>query len=71
MIPPMLSLTDPQLKIVADAARAVPQEKRSIYLERIAAMLIVRGRGHFNDADVADVTQLALCGLVHQRTDVA
>ena len=37
-----------------------------MYLQRIAAMLTVRGRGHFNDADVADVAKLALTGLAHQ-----
>jgi hypothetical protein len=54
----MLSLTDQQLKTVADAARDVPQEKRDVYLQRIAAMLTIRGRGHFNDADVAEVAAL-------------
>jgi hypothetical protein len=29
-------------------------------------MLAKRGRGHFNDDDVADVAQLALPGLAHQ-----
>jgi hypothetical protein len=32
----------------------------------LAAMLALRGRGRFTDADVADVTQLALTGLAHQ-----
>ena len=49
-----------------DAAAAVPIEKRDLYLQRIAAMLTVRGRGRFNDADVADATKLAIAGLVHQ-----
>ena len=53
------------------AARTVPVEKRDLYLERIAAMLVLRGRGRFNDADVADVAQLALCGLIQQTADVA
>ena len=30
-----------------------------------AAMLMMRGRGHFTNADVADVTEPALRGLVH------
>jgi hypothetical protein len=34
-------------------------------------MLAMRGRGHFNDNDVADVVKLAMCGLSHQRTDAA
>ena len=62
----MLGLTDNQLRVVMDAAHMVPIEKRDVYLQRIAAMLTVRGRGHFNDADVADVTTLAIAGLVQQ-----
>ena len=57
----MLGLTDYQLKIVMGTARSVPVEKRDVYLQRIAAMLTMRGRGHFNDADVTDVAKLALC----------
>jgi hypothetical protein len=64
----MVSLTDSQLKTVTTAARAIPQEKRSLYLERVGAML--SARRPFSDADVADVVSLALCGLV-QRTDAA
>jgi hypothetical protein len=52
------------------AARAVPVDKRDVYLQRIAAMLALRGRGRFTDTDVADVAQLALAGLV-QHTDAA
>jgi hypothetical protein len=37
---------------------------RDLYLQRIAAMLVLRGRGHFNDTDVTDVAKLVLCGLV-------
>lgn len=62
----MLGLTDNQLRIVMDAARVLPVKKRDLYLQRIAAMLAVRGRGHFNDADVSDVARLALTGLAHQ-----
>ena len=38
-------------------------ERRSVFLERVGAMLKVRGR--FTDADVHDVAALALAGLVH------
>ena len=31
-----------------------------------AAILMMRGRGHFGDSDVADVTKLAVAGLVQQ-----
>ena len=61
----MLGLTDNQLRVVMDAAYMVPVEKRDLYLQRIAAMLTMRGRGHFGDHDVQEVTALALCVLVH------
>jgi hypothetical protein len=65
----MISLTDYQLKIVMDAARLMPVEKRDLYLQRIAAMLALRGR--FSDSDVADVARLAASGLAHRHTDSA
>jgi hypothetical protein len=40
--------------------------KRDVFLQRIAAMLALRGRGHFTDADVTDVAKLTLVGLAHQ-----
>jgi hypothetical protein len=64
-----LVFTDTQLAAVMDAALTLPVEKRDLYLQRIAAMLTQRGRGHVTDADVTDVVKLALCGLVH--TDAA
>jgi hypothetical protein len=65
----MIGLTDYQLKIVMHAARLMPVEKRDLYLQRIAAMLALRGR--FTDNDVDDVARLAACGLVHRRADSA
>ena len=65
----MLGLTDNQLTTVMDMARTLPVEKRDLYLQRIAAMLALRGRGRFNDADVADVTTLAIAGLIQQSAD--
>jgi len=62
----MLGLTDNQLRVVMDAAKALSVEKRDLYLQRIAAMLTQRGRGHFTDADVTDVAKLARTGLAHQ-----
>jgi hypothetical protein len=53
------------------AARVLPVEKRDVFLQRIAAMLAVRGRGRFTDTDVADVTQLALAGLVQTADSAA
>ena len=62
----MLGLTDNQLRTVMGAAHTVPVEKRDLYLQRIAAMLTMRGHGHFTDADVSDVAMLALTGLARQ-----
>ena len=45
-----------------DAARMLPV---------VAAMLALRGRGHFGDGDVMDVAQLTLRGLVQQAANVA
>ena len=42
-----------------DTARTLPVEKRDLYLQRIAAMLTQRNRGHVTDADVTDVAKLA------------
>ena len=67
--PGMVGLTDPQLKIVMTVAQTVSVERRSVFLERVGAMLRMRGYGHFTDSDVSDVARLALCGLVH--TDAA
>jgi hypothetical protein len=61
----MIGLTDTQLKIVMNAARLLPVEKRDTFLQRIAAMLPIRGRVD-SPKDVAEVAQLALTGLAHQ-----
>ena len=58
----MISLSDGQLAIVMTAARTLEPERRSIFLERVGAMLRLHGR--FNDDDIAQVAQLALHGLV-------
>jgi hypothetical protein len=60
----MVSLTDSQLKTVMDAAKTLPVERRDTFLQRVGAMLRMRGR--FNDNDVTDVVTLALTGLAHQ-----
>ena len=62
----MISLSDTQLKTVMAAASHIPHGKRSQFLERIGAMLALRGRGHFNDADVADAVARALQGLIQE-----
>ena len=45
-----------------NVARLVPVKKRDVFLQRIAAMPALRGRGRFTDTDVAEVAQLALTG---------
>jgi hypothetical protein len=55
----MFSLSGPQLKIVMEAARGVSVQKRSVFLERVAALVNVRGP----DDDLTEVTKLAGTGL--------
>ena len=62
----MITLNDAQLKVVMAAAADVLVEKRSQFLERIAAMLRLRGRGPFDDADVTDAVSRVLNSLVQQ-----
>src|SRR5262249_13327715 len=64
----MIALSDTQLKTVMAIASDVPTEKRPAFLERVAAMLELRGRGHFGDKDVTEITQLALTGLAFRST---
>jgi hypothetical protein len=65
----MLSLSNARLQTVMTAARTLSVEKRGAFLQRVAAMLELRGR--FSDGDISDVAALALVGLVHQKTDAA
>ena len=67
----MLGLTDNQLRTVMDMAHTVPVEKRDRYLQRLAAVLAMRGRGRFTDTDVADVAQLALARLIQTADSAA
>jgi hypothetical protein len=59
----MISLSDRQLDIISEIARALPVEKRRAYLERIAADLTVRHGPRFTDADVSEAAQAALASL--------
>ena len=62
-----LSLTDALLKTVMQSAPSLPVEKRDLYLQRIAAMLQLKRVGSgYRDADVSDVDELALHGLIQQ-----
>jgi hypothetical protein len=54
----MLSLNDKQLADVLAGAADLPTEKRTAYLERIAATLQIRC-GRFGDSDVANAVQAA------------
>ena len=58
----MLALTDAQLEIVMVAVGGLPVEKRSVFLERVAARLQLRG-SRFTDADLGAAIQTALTGL--------
>jgi hypothetical protein len=46
------------------AARGLPVEKRSVFLERVAARLQLRGR--FTDRDFDDAVRRALRGLIQE-----
>lgn len=46
------------------AAGGLAPEKRGVFLQRVAAILMRRHR--IGDDDVADAAQLALCGLIQQ-----
>ncbi len=59
---PMLALSDNQLAVVMTAARSLPVEKRSVFLERVAARLKLAGM-RFNDTDLDDAVRGALRGL--------
>ena len=58
-----LGLSDAQLTAVMIAAGGLPTEKRSVFLERVAARLRLRGP-HFTDADLGAAIQAALTGLI-------
>jgi hypothetical protein len=59
-------ISDAQLQTLMTIARDIPPEKRAMFLERICAMLAIRGRGHFDDGDVAEVARLASTGLARR-----
>jgi hypothetical protein len=61
----VISLSDAQLFIVTTAAKDLPPEKRSLYLERVNAFLEQQRGGLFKDQDVDVAIRIALSGLVH------
>jgi hypothetical protein len=58
----MLALTDAQFADIMETAKGIDPERRDVFLQRVAAMLRLRGR--FSDDDVVEVARLATCGLV-------
>jgi hypothetical protein len=60
-----IALTDSQLKLVTEAARSIPIDKRSAYLERIAGHLQQLGYQRVRDVDVERAISTSLQGLVH------
>jgi len=63
MLSTMFALSDDQLTMVMIAAGSVPVEKRSVFLERVAAQLQLRGP-RFTGADLSAAIQVALTGLI-------
>ena len=63
MLSTMLALSAAQLALVMTAAGGLPVEKRSVFLERVAAWLRLHGP-HFTDADLDDAVRTALTGLI-------
>ena len=59
----MLALSDDQLATVMTAASSLSVEKRSTFLEGVAACLQLRGP-RFTDADLNAAIQAALPGLI-------
>ena len=62
----MIALSDKQLQTVMAAASHVPHEKPSRFLERVAAMLTLRGRGHFNDDNAGKIVAATNEAFQHQ-----
>jgi hypothetical protein len=60
----MFSLSDSQLVAVMDAAADLPPDKRSTFLERIAARIRLRDRPIVLDDEFQKVVRSALTGLV-------
>ena len=63
----MIPFTDAQLDIVLRGARDLAPEKRSVYLERIGALLAQRA-GKFADADVVTAMEISLRSLMQHES---
>jgi hypothetical protein len=60
----MFVLNDAQVATVMTTAGALPAEKRMTFVERVAAVVRLRG-SRFTDADFDNAIRLALQGLIH------
>jgi hypothetical protein len=60
-----LSLSDGQLQRIMDAGALLPLEKRSLMLERLGAILALRGPV-LTDDDVGAALEASLTGLIHE-----
>ena len=70
----MLGLTDAQLEIIMTAANAVPVARRSVFLERVGAMLKMRGRftdGHRGVSPLALVPFIAVAAKLRTIAELA
>jgi hypothetical protein len=63
--PMPLALSDSQLEALMLSAGDVEQEKRHLFLQRVDAMLALKGR-RFTDRDLIEVLTLAQVGLVRR-----
>jgi hypothetical protein len=66
----MVPFSDAQIFAIRTAAKGLPPEKRSLYLQRVNAFVEQRHGNRFTDSDVDTAVKIALSGLV-QRTDPA
>ena len=62
-----LALSDQQLRFITACCQPLPLEKRSLFLQRMAAHLEVRDRlRRPSDDDLEAACRAALTGLVHE-----
>jgi hypothetical protein len=63
---PFFLQTDHQLRFITVCCTPLPIDKRSVFLERLAAHLKMETRlRHPSDRDLEDATTVALRGLMH------
>ena len=62
----VISLSDKQMEIILAAARAVPVEKRNIFLKRVETALRLSGNSSYADFDA--VVKVSAHGLVQRAS---